>query len=87
MPRTSSEILSQEFLLARAKILEIAAFFDRLDAPSQGAIPEGTAQRRQHDLLRAACQIVTDDQADKAARMQLLFSREYNPHWRDEFGI
>ena len=33
MPRTSSEILSQEFLLARAKILEIAAFFDRLDAP------------------------------------------------------
>jgi hypothetical protein len=82
MPRSPSEVLSQEFLQTRAKILELAAFYDRLQLS-----PENTADPQQLQLLHAACQILTDDQPEKAARVQLLFSRDYNPHWRDEFGI
>ncbi len=82
MPRTATEILSQEFLLTRAKILEVAAFYDRL-----GQFPDGAPSPQQLELLSAACRILTDDQSDKAARVQLLFSREFNPQWRDEFGI
>lgn len=82
MPRSPAEILSQEFLLTRAKILEVAAFFDRL-----GQVSDNAAQQRQVELLNGACAILNDDQPDKAARVQLLFSRRFNPGWRDEFGI
>ncbi len=82
MPRSPIEILSQEFLQARAKILELAAFYDRLAAPD-GSLSE----QRQLQRLNAACCILTDEQPDKASRVQLLFSRDYNPQWRDEFGI
>ena len=82
MSRTSSEILSQEFLQTRAKILEIAAFYDRLDSD------ELTGQEDQPlQLLRGACAILNDDQSDKAARVQLLLSREYNAQWRKQFDI
>ncbi|MEO8270674.1 MAG: hypothetical protein ABI557_13205 [Aureliella sp.] len=82
MPRSPSEILSQEFLQTRAKILEVAAFYDRL-----GQVPDSADQQRQLDLLNSACAILTDDQPDKAERVQLLLSRRFNPGWRDEFGI
>jgi hypothetical protein len=82
MPRSPSDVLSQEFLQTRAKILELAAFYDRIET-----LPENPGDQQQMQLLHAACNILTDGQPDKAARVQLLFSREYNPHWRDEFGI
>lgn len=82
MPRSPTEILSQEFLLTRAKILEVAAFYDRL-----GQVPDSPAEQRQLKLLNGACAILNDDQPNKGARVQLLFSREFNPGWRDEFGI
>jgi hypothetical protein len=82
MSRSSSEILSQEFLQVRAKILEIAAFYDRFDeaGPSQ-------AHDHQFDLLRQGCELLADDRGDKAARVQLLFSREYDENWREQFGV
>ena len=82
MSRTSSEILSQEFLQTRAKILEIAAFYDRLDA-DELTESDGEALR----LLDGGCAILNDDEPNKAARVQLLFSREYNAQWRKQFDI
>ena len=79
MPRTASQILHQEFLITRAKILELAAFFDRLDQDS--------TQDDSLAKLRHACRILDDDASDKAARVQMLFSREYNPSWRDDFAV
>ncbi len=82
MSRTSSEILSQEFLQTRAKILEIAAFFDRLDAAELTESDSGPLQ-----LLCDGCGILNDDEPDKAARVQLLFSRQYDAQWREQFDI
>lgn len=82
MSRTSSEIMSQEFLQIRAKILEIAAFYDRLDGDE---LNESAANALQ--LLTDGCAILTDDQPDKAARVQLLFSRQYDAQWRKQFDI
>jgi len=56
MSRSSTEILSQEFLLTRAKILEVAAFYDRL-----GQLPDNAAEQRQLDLLNSACAILNDN--------------------------
>lgn len=85
MPRSACDILHQEFLQVRAKLLEVAAFFDRLaQADGSEALSDSEAQL---DLLRKGCDLLTDSDAEKAARMQLLFSREYRPEWRDEFEI
>ena len=82
MSRTSSEILSQEFLQTRAKILEIAAFFDRLDTNELTESDDKSLQS-----LTSACAILNDNQPDKAARVQLLMSREYDAQWRKQFDL
>ncbi len=87
MSRSPQEILSQEFLQTRAKILEVAAFYDRLACHPDGRPQDDDIDNPALQQLQAACRILTDDQADKAARVQLLFSREFNPQWRAQFGI
>ncbi|MEZ6137187.1 MAG: hypothetical protein R3C53_20040 [Pirellulaceae bacterium] len=86
MSRSARDVLDQEFLTTRAKLLEIAAFFDRLDS-AQAAEESQAVDERQLQLLQQGCQILTDAESDKAARLQLLFSREYDSDWRSVFGI
>lgn len=82
MPRSVREVLDQEFLQIRAKILEIAAFYDRLDEAEHSDIDAS-----QLATLQAGCGILNDSEKDKAARVQLLFSREYDSAWREKFAI
>ncbi len=88
MPQTSEQILQQEFLLARAKILELAATLDRIDRAG-GNVDE----HPQMKLLRDGFEILTDRQAagasvpSRAERVQLLFSRQYADNWRETFGV
>ena len=85
MARTSKEILEQEYLQTRAKLLEVAAFFDRLQtAPAAELTP---ADRVRLDQLIAAVRLLDDEQGDKAARLQMLFSRQYEADWRDQFAL
>lgn len=82
MSRTASEVLDEEFLVVRAKILELAAFFDRL---SEADVSEVNPARL--DLIARGCALLNDAEPDKAARVQLLFSREYDRKWREDFDI
>ena len=82
MSRTAREVLEQEYLQVRAKILEVAAFFDRL---SEAEASE--ANQAQLELLEKGCEILNDNEVDKAARLQLLFSREYDAQWREKYSI
>lgn len=85
MARTSQQILEQEFLQARAKLLEVAAFFDRLQsAPAAEFSPTDRARLEQ---LMAAVRLLEEDQSDKAARLQMLFSRQYESDWRERFDL
>ncbi|MCA9199828.1 MAG: hypothetical protein KDA87_19950 [Planctomycetales bacterium] len=77
----ASQVLDREFLQLRAKILELAASFDRLD---RGApLPEDTRL----NLLHQGIQIVLSDEPDRAERLQRLFSREYDPNWKSNLGV
>ena len=77
----ASQVLDREFLQLRAKILELAASFDRLD---RGApLPEDTRL----NLLHQGIQIVLSDDPDRAERLQRLFSREYDPNWKSNLGV
>jgi len=83
MKRNRRDVLEQEFLHVRSKLLEVAAFFDRLDcAESSSEINSSQLER-----LQQGCEILTDNQSDKAARLQLLFSRQYEPAWRETFEV
>jgi hypothetical protein len=80
--RTAAQIIADEFLIARAKILELAATLDRLDR-ADGDIENS----KQLVLLSQGMQILCDSEADKAKRVQLLMSRQYEPEWIEKMAI
>jgi hypothetical protein len=83
--RNAEQVVEQEFLQVRAKILEIAAFLDRLDPQDAQDVSSVNAERLK--LLRAGCELLLDADSDKAARLQLLFSRKYDEQWRQAMGV
>ncbi len=79
--RTRAEVFEAELLPLRAKALEIAAGLDRLDRA------EGEAVGRQLQQLRQALAVLLEDTPDRAERVQLIFSREYDPAWRQQLEV
>lgn len=77
LPIDAPEILNREFLEIRAKLLQVAASFDRLDR-GDGSV----ASDPRFDLIQRALDILSGDAADKAEQIQLLFSRDYDDSWQ-----
>lgn len=77
LPLTAAEVLSREFLEIRAKILEIAAAFDRLER-SAGDVSDDPRIARLHEALK----VVSEPQGERAEQVQLVFSREYDKQWQ-----
>lgn len=75
-PMVAAEVLERGFLECRARLLELAAFLDRLDRG--GGVADGrlTAIRQALEILRE------HKVTDRAERIQLLFSRPYEADWR-----
>jgi hypothetical protein len=80
--RTAAQVIADEFLIARAKILELAATLDRIER-SSGDI----ADSKQMNLLAQGMHILCDEEFDKAKRVQLLMSRHYDPQWQHTMSI
>jgi len=84
--RNGDTIVSESYLEVRAKLLEIAAAFDRVDRAT-GDLPLGEPAAGQRQLLHEATEILLSDSADRAERLQRLFSRDYESDWRKQFGL
>jgi hypothetical protein len=86
MPNTAEQILQQEFLLARSKILELAATLDRIDRAGGNV-----TDHPQMKLLHSGFKILTDTAGpgaeSRAEQVQLLFSRHYAENWRETYGV
>ena len=80
--RTAVHLIAEEFLIARAKILELAATLDRLDR-ADGDIENS----KQLVMLTQGMQILCDSEPDKAKRVQLLMSRQYEPEWIEKMEV
>ncbi len=87
MNRTANSILDETFLDMRAKLLEVAADFDRIDrASDHGDVLSGQSQQLRQ-RLDEALQILLSENADRAERLQILFSRQYQDTWRTEMQL
>ena len=81
-PMPAQKVIDREFLEIRAKILELAASFDRINR-GDGSI-DGDPRL---DLIFEGLKLISEDQPGRAERVQLLFSRMYSESWRDEYGV
>ena len=79
---SAEQVLERDYLEMRARLLELAAFFDRLDRG--GGVP---AQDVRLQKLRQAAELVLQASEHRAERLQMLFSRPYEVDWRDKFQL
>jgi hypothetical protein len=80
--RTAEQIIADEFMIARAKIVELAATLDRIER-ANGDV----ADSKNMQLLVQGMHILCDDEVEKAKRVQLLMSRHYDPNWQSQMSI
>ena len=80
--RTAQEIFDREFLEIRAKLLQLAAHFDRIDRA-------GTLDDTRRETVTQALQLLLNPAAGpgRAEQLQLLFSRIYDPNWRSSMAV
>ena len=69
-PKAGRALVDEYFIENRTRVLEVAAFLDRLDRAGDGA---GTRDFRVR-LLREALGVLAGDDAGRVERVQLLFS-------------
>jgi hypothetical protein len=80
--RNSTDVLEQEFLPIRAKLLEVAASLDRLDRANSSPTSESRLKQ-----VRAAIEVLLQPDDDRAEQIQLIFSRPFEDDWRDKFDL
>jgi hypothetical protein len=78
MPANAEEILEQHFLEMRAKLIDLAATFDRID---RGEDAVSVSKDDRLVRLHQAAAILNESEPDRAARIQMLFSDAYDPDW------
>jgi len=79
MPQTTNatDMLNREFLEVRTRLLDIAAALDRIDRRT-GATEARSDQR--YSQVAKALGLLCDGQANRAERVQKVFSDPYQPH-------
>ena len=81
-PMAAQAVLDREYLEVRAKILELAATFDRMERG--GGLPTGDTRLK---LVRQGLKVLMDETSDRAEQVQLIFSRPYDDDWQKAFGM
>ena len=81
-PMAAPAVLDREFLEIRAKILQLAASFDRLDRGENSV-----AGDPRMSLIEEGLQVLHQEAGDRAEKIQMIFSRSYDENWRDTYGI
>ncbi|MFQ5731484.1 MAG: hypothetical protein ACE5KM_05980 [Planctomycetaceae bacterium] len=81
-PMAAPAVLDREFLEIRAKILQLAASFDRLDRGD-----DSVAGDPRMALIEDALQVLQQPAGDRAERIQMIFSRDYDATWRNTYGV
>ena len=82
IPLDAPEVLDREFLLVRAKLLEIAASLDRIGR-AEGQV-EGD---RRLQLIHDALDVLRQGESDRAEQIQMIYSLSYDEQWQEKFDL
>lgn len=82
IPLSAKEVLDRYFLETRCKLLEIAATLDRIDRAEDA---EAVAEDPRRQKIDRAFELLLHEKGDRAEQLQLLFSRDYDPDWLNDF--
>lgn len=82
IPLSAQQVLDRYFLEARCKLLEVAATLDRIDRASGS---ESIVNDPRRQKLNTALELMQESNGNRAEKLQLLFSREYDPEWMNDF--
>lgn len=74
-PQPAVKVLDAHFLEARARLLDLAAIFDRIDRG--GKLDDARLEK-----LRDGVRQLLNAGPDRAEALQRLFSLPYDPEWR-----
>ncbi len=77
-PLPAGKALDAFFFEARSKMLDLAAFLDRID---RGANAAAVRTDPRLDRVRRALQTLLEGGDDRAERVQKVFSLDYDPSW------
>lgn len=81
-PMDAKQVLDHEFLEIRSRILDVASSLDRIQRGG-GDVSDDTRLKN----LKEALRIALSDDPHRAEKIQLLFSREYDEHWKEQFSL
>ena len=82
IPLDAPEVLDQDYLDIRAKLLEVSASLDRIDRAA-GSV----AADRRMEQIQAALAILADRRDNRAEELQLTFSLSYDEDWRSKHRL
>jgi hypothetical protein len=74
----AAKALDAFFFEARSKILDLAAFLDRIERGDNATAIHGDPRL---DKIRRALHTLLEDGNDRAERVQTIFSLDYDPNW------
>jgi hypothetical protein len=87
--RTAAQTLDNEYLLVRAKLLEIAASLDRIERADGTIANDPRISQIQTAIAILQATTLSDDSnaPNRAEELQLTFSLPYETGWQSEFGL
>lgn len=82
----AAETLAREWLIIRARLLDVAASLDRI-ARANGSVGDDPAMFRIRRSLELLAGFDPDsDESELAEQVQLIFSRPYRDDWQRELS-
>jgi hypothetical protein len=81
-PFEAPELLNNEFLEIRARLLQVAAALDRIDR----ATGDVSRDKRRADLDQAI-RVLLETGSGRAEQLQRVFSLAYDQGWKNTFGL
>ncbi len=78
-PLPAPRALEQYFFDARCRLLDVAAMLDRI---GRGGGADSVTPDPRLEKIRTALHVLLDDDANRAERIQKIFSLDYDPNWK-----
>jgi hypothetical protein len=77
-PLPANKALDNFFFEARSKLLDLAAFLDRIN---RGRDASAISSDPRLEKIKRALEVLHDQSGGRAERIQQIFSLEYDPKW------